>query len=107
MAADAAEHVDAAPARALHGAGATARQAFLYATAPLAAGRFAAYALHRWAVAVRETIVVGAVGAGGLGLPLARQLAQFDFAAALTTVLATIALTFAADVVSAALQGWA
>jgi phosphonate transport system permease protein len=53
---------------------------------------------------VRETLVVGAVGAGGLGLLLVRQLAQFDVAGALTTILATIALTFAVDVASTALR---
>jgi len=53
---------------------------------------------------VRETLVVGAVGAGGLGLLLARQLARFDVAAALTRVLAIIALTFAVDVAGTALR---
>jgi phosphonate transport system permease protein len=102
--AEAAENLDRRPAERLRAAGATAGQAFLYATAPAAAGRFAAYALYRWEVAVRETLVVGAVGAGGLGLLLARQLAQFDVAAALTTILATIALTFAVDMASTALR---
>ena len=46
---------------------------------------------------MRETMVVGAVGAGGLGLPLARQLVRFDFDGASTTVRATIALAFAVD----------
>ncbi len=102
--AEAAENLDRRPAALLRASGATAGQAFLYATAPAAAGRFAAYTLYRWEVAVRETLVVGAVGAGGLGLLLARQLAQFDVAAALTTILATIGLTLAVDLASAALR---
>lgn len=102
--AEAAENLDRRPGERLRASGASAGQAFLYATAPAAAGRFAVYALYRWEVAVRETIVVGAVGAGGLGLLLARQLAQFDVAAALTSVLAVIALTLGVDLASTALR---
>jgi phosphonate transport system permease protein len=102
--AEAAEDLDPRPARALQAAGAPATAAFLYATVPAAASRFAAYALYRWEVAVRETVVVGAVGAGGLGLLLARQIAAFDWDGALTTVLAVIGLTFAVDLVSATLR---
>lgn len=102
--AEAAENLDPAPAQALRSAGAGGAHAFLYATAPAALGRFAAYGLYRWEVAMRETLVVGAVGAGGLGLALQHQLARFDFGAAVATVLATIVLTFAVDLVSAALR---
>jgi phosphonate transport system permease protein len=67
---------------------------------PQAAGRFAAYALYRWEVALRETVIVGLVGAGGLGRLLAQQLAGFDHAAALVTVAALIVLSALVDLVS-------
>lgn len=102
--AEAAENLDPRPARALRAVGASNPQAFLYATVPAAIGRFVAYGLYRWEVAIRETIVVGAVGAGGLGVLLRAQITSFDYAAALTTVLAVIALTLVVDLVSATIR---
>jgi phosphonate transport system permease protein len=58
--------------------------------------------VYRWEVAVRETVVVGLVGAGGLGYLLAGQLAAFDWPAVATTLLTLIALTCAVDLVGAA-----
>jgi phosphonate transport system permease protein len=55
-------------------------------------------------VALRETIVVGAVGAGGLGLLLHEQLTGFRYAAALSTTLALIGLTLVVDLLSAAMR---
>jgi phosphonate transport system permease protein len=96
------ENLDERPALALRTLGAPDAHAFLYAVLPEATPRFAAYALYRWEVALRETVIVGLVGAGGLGRLLAEQLAAFDRAGALTTVIALIVLSAAVDLVSAA-----
>jgi len=74
---------------------------FAYATLPLSAGRFAAYGLYRWEVAVRETVVVGVVGAGGLGRLLEQQRAAFDYQGMLATVLALVAVSVVVDLISA------
>ncbi len=102
--AETAENVDPGPREALAAAGAGRMATLLYAVLPAAIARFAAVGLYRWEVAVRETIVVGVVGAGGLGLLLHHQLVAFDYAAALTSVLAIVALTFAADLAGAAVR---
>jgi phosphonate transport system permease protein len=102
--AEAVENLDPSPAHALRSAGASRAGTFLYASVPAAAGRFVAFGAYRWEVAVRETIVVGAVGAGGLGLALQQQLARFDYGAVSTTVSAIVALTLAVDLASAALR---
>lgn len=94
------ENLDPRPGAALRTLGATDPQAFAYGVMPQAAGRFAAYALYRWEVALRETVIVGLVGAGGLGRLLAQQLAGFDHAAALVTVAALIVLSALVDLVS-------
>lgn len=95
------ENLDPRPADALRAAGAPAPHAFLYAVLPQAVPRFAAYALYRWEVAVRETVIVGLVGAGGLGRLLADQVASFDHGGALATIGTLIGLTFVVDLVSA------
>lgn len=43
--------------------------------------RLIALSLYRWEVLVRETVVVGVVGAGGLGQLLNEHLVARDFAA--------------------------
>ena len=67
---------------------------------PEAAPRWTGYALYRWEVAARESIVVGLVGAGGLGRLLAQQNTAFDYKAMATTLTAMIAVTVVVDMVS-------
>jgi phosphonate transport system permease protein len=98
------ENLDPRPVRALRSQGASAAQAFAYGTLPRALPRFAAYGLYRWEVTIRETVVVGLVGAGGLGTLLALQLAAFDYRGVLATLLALFALTFVVDLLSAAIR---
>lgn len=101
LCAEAIENAGTAPSRSLRAGGASAPQAFFYATLPATFGRFAAFSFYRWEVAVRETVVVGVVGAGGLGLLLRQQLTGFDYAAMVSTLVALIVLTLAADLLGA------
>ncbi|SNR36325.1 phosphonate transport system permease protein [Haloechinothrix alba] len=102
--AESAENLDVRPLRALRAHGASAAQVFCYGVVPAATPRFAAYGLYRWEVTIRETVVVGVVGAGGLGYALAQQLSGFDYGAALTTLATLILLTLAVDFISAAVR---
>jgi phosphonate transport system permease protein len=95
------ENLDPAPARALTAPGPVV---YAYGVLPRALPRFLAYGLYRWEVTVRETVIVGLVGAGGLGYALARQTAAFDWHAVTGTLLTLVALTFAVDMVSAAVR---
>ncbi|PWW25104.1 phosphonate transport system permease protein [Geodermatophilus normandii] len=99
LAAEAVEEADARPRTALAALGARPTGGWLYAVAPQAAGPVLAFALYRWEVVVRDTLLVGLLGAGGLGALLASRLAAFDWAAVTTVLLATIALTLAVDLV--------
>jgi phosphonate transport system permease protein len=103
--AEAVENFDNRAAEALEAGGATPAQAFLYGTVPGIAPRFLAYGLYRWEVAIRETAVVGVVGAGGLGVLLAQRIAAFDYAGVTTVLAALIALTLVVDFLSAAMRG--
>ncbi len=96
------ENLDPRPTEALRAIGAPNLSAFAYATAPLSAARFASYSLYRWEVAARETVVVGVVGAGGLGRLLEQQRSAFNYPGMLTTILALIAVSIVVDLISAA-----
>lgn len=102
--AEATENLDTRPVRALRASGAPTPQVVCYALVPAAAPRFVAYGLYRWEVIIRETVIVGVVGAGGLGLTLHHQLAAFDYSGTLTTVLTLIALTLVVDLTSSAIR---
>jgi phosphonate transport system permease protein len=96
------EDLDRRPAAALRASGATAAVTFLYGLLPLAANRFAAYSMYRWEIAIRESVVVGVVGAVGLGRLLEEQRAAFDYQGMLCVVIVLLLLSLAVDLVSAA-----
>jgi len=59
------ENLDERPLRALTRFGASGSQVFLCVYPHLPC--FFAYILYRWEVCIRATVIVGLVGAGGLG----------------------------------------
>ncbi|WP_040492614.1 PhnE/PtxC family ABC transporter permease [Ilumatobacter nonamiensis] len=82
-------------AAALAGAGRWTRWA--YGVIPGAAPRLVSLTVYRSEVMVRETIVIGVVGAGGLGQLLRDHLVARDFGAVMGVVIVLIVLAIAAD----------
>lgn len=93
------ESLDERPLHALRSCGASGAQIFFYGVLPRAVPSFLSYVLYRWEVCTRETVVIGVVGAAGLGRVLAEQLSNFDYRAVMTTLLFFIALTVFVDVI--------
>lgn len=98
------ENHDPRPARQLVASGATATGALTFATVPSVSGRFVALGLYRWEVMIRETVIVGTVGAAGLGRRLDQQAANFDYDGLLATIGALFAVTLLVDFTSAAVR---
>lgn len=98
------EELDQRPREALAELGAPPLASFAYASVPAAAGQFIAYSLYRWEVTARETVIVGVVGAGGLGRLLEQQRSGFNYPAMTTTILALIAVCLLVDVFSIAVR---
>lgn len=98
------DNLDDRPSRVLAASGAPPGAVLLYATVPAALPRFVAYTVYRWEVTLRETVIVGLVGAGGLGRLLSAQLTAFDYRGAASTLLALVLLTFLADLVSGSVR---
>ena len=95
------ENQDQRPLEALKAQGTPNSLIFLYGVLPLTLPRFLAYSLYRWEVCMRETVIVGLVGAGGLGRSLTEQLSSFDYRALIVTLAGFLMLTFLVDWVSA------
>lgn len=96
------ENLDQRPLLALKAQGTPAALVFLYGVLPLTLTRFLSYILYRWEVCTRETVIVGLVGAGGLGRLLTEQLSSFDYRSVVVTLGAFMLLTFVVDGASAA-----
>ncbi len=95
------ENLDPRPLHALKTQGARESQVFLYGVLPSALPPFLAYSLYRWEVCLRATVIVGLVGAGGLGRLLTEQLSSFDYPGVVVTLVVFMLLTFGVDLVSA------
>ena len=98
------ENLDQRPLRSLQALGATNPQIFLYGILPRTLPRFVAYILYRWEVCIRATVIVGLVGAGGLGRLLTEQLSSFDYQGLVSTLICFICLTFLVDLISATVR---
>jgi phosphonate transport system permease protein len=96
------ENLDARPLVALKAQGAPPSLVFLYGVLPLTFTKFLAYILYRWEVCMRETVIVGLVGAGGLGRVLTEQLSSFDYPRVVVTLACFMLLTFGVDWISQA-----
>ena len=99
--AEAVENLDERPLRALKAQGAPGPHAFLYGVLPRALPGFVAYILYRWEVCILATVIVGLVGAGGLGRLLTEQLSSFDYPGVVATLIFFLGLTLLVDLVSA------
>lgn len=93
---------DNGPGKVLAAAGANKSQMIAYSTLPATAGRFLALGLYRWEVALRDTVMVGAVGAAGFGRLIDEQSSSFDHGGLGGTLLTLIAASIFVERVGAA-----
>lgn len=71
---EAIEEIDTAQVEAIQATGASAAQTMNYAIVPQILPAFAGISVFRWDINIRESSVVGLVGAGGIGLNLESSL---------------------------------
>ena len=98
------ESSDTRPARALLEAGSGRIAALLYGLLPGAAQELASYTVYRWECAVRASVVMGFVGAGGLGQLMDQSMKMLNGGEASTILLTFLLLVLLADFLSAALR---
>lgn len=94
------ESVDQRPARALLQAGSSRLAAFCYGILPTAAQELTSYTLYRWECAVRASVIMGFVGAGGLGQMIDLSIRMFAGGEVVTILLTFLLLVLAADQLS-------
>lgn len=99
------ESVDQRPAHALFQAGSGRLGAFFYGILPTAATELVSYTVYRWECAVRASVVMGFVGAGGLGQQIDLSMRMFAGAQVASMLLTFLVLVFFADQLSRFLRG--
>jgi len=88
------------PARALMESGAGRVQTFFYGVLPSALQEMVSYTVYRWECAVRASVIMGFVGAGGLGQQLELSMRMLNGAEACTFLATFLLLVMLADAVS-------
>ena len=98
------ESVATSPREALRRTGVPGGLAMLAAVVPPSTQQLVTFTLYRFEICVRETAVVGIVGAAGLGRLLAENLNLFRFPIVMTLLIASFAVSVAAELVSRRLR---
>ena len=98
------ESTDTRPARALLEAGSARLAALGYGLLPNAAQELASYTVYRWECAVRASVVMGFVGAGGLGQLMDQSMKMLDGGEASTILVTFLLLVLLSDAMSAGLR---
>lgn len=104
LVAEAWESIDTRPRDALLGSGVRRPVASLAAMVPPSAQHLVTYTLYRFEICVRDTAIVGVVGAAGLGRLLAENLAAFRYPVVTTLLLASFAVSVGSELVSRRLR---
>ncbi|WP_122689585.1 PhnE/PtxC family ABC transporter permease [Pseudomonas viridiflava] len=99
------ESVDQRPAHALMQAGSGRLTALVYGILPNAAAELTSYTVYRWECAVRASVVMGFVGAGGLGQQIDLSMRMFAGAEVASMLLTFLVLVLLADQLSRLLRG--
>jgi phosphonate transport system permease protein len=80
-------------------------QAFLHGLLPQNASELLSYTIYRWECAIRSSVVLGFVGAGGLGQALDSATKMFNGGEVATMLIVFVALVALADRASAWMRG--
>ena len=84
--------------------GSSRLQAFFYGLLPQNAAELTSYTVYRWECAIRSSVVLGFVGAGGLGQQLDNSMKMFNGGEVFTMLAVFVGLVALADRVSAGLR---
>ena len=105
LVAEAIEEVDAGQIEAVRATGAGTLQTWWVAILPQVLPVLVGTTVYRWDINVRESSVLGFVGAGGIGLLLYASINSFAWDQVVVVLFAILAVVFASEAVSAWVRG--
>jgi len=98
---EAIEEVDTKQVEAIEATGATGPQRLIYAIVPQIMPAFAGIVVYRWDINIRESAVLGLVGAGGIGLQLNASVSRLAWPEVTVIFAAILVTVFVSEWVSA------
>ncbi|MBI2319278.1 MAG: ABC transporter permease subunit [Betaproteobacteria bacterium] len=94
------ESNDTRPARVLLESGSGRLAAFFYGLLPVTAQELTSYTVYRWECAVRASVIMGFVGAGGLGQLMDQSMRMLNGGEVATILITFLVLVMFADALS-------
>ena len=94
------ETLDMRPLEAVRATGASSAQVFLFAVWPALLPNFLSNHLYIWEYNIRDSTVLGLIGAGGLGLLVSEAVSLFQWGRLATILIAIVLLVVAFDALS-------
>jgi phosphonate ABC transporter permease subunit PhnE len=94
------ETLDMRPVEALRATGANRTQVFLFAVWPALLPNFISNHLYIWEYNIRDSTVLGLIGAGGLGLLVSEAVSLFQWGRLATLLIAIVLMVVAFDALS-------
>ncbi|WP_425572662.1 phosphonate ABC transporter, permease protein PhnE [Paraburkholderia heleia] len=102
--AEAVEAIDPRPVEGVRATGASPLDEIVYGVLPQVMPLWISYALYRFESNVRSAMVVGMVGAGGIGVVLYEEIRSFDYQQTSAVLIMVIVVVTAIDLISARLR---
>ena len=98
--------VDPGPLEAVDAAGGSALQRARVAVVPQILPNYASYVLYVFELNIRASLVIGMVGAGGIGQQLSVQLNRYNYDNVALIIIVIFVLVFGLDLASGRLRTW-
>jgi len=104
--AEAIETIDRGPIEAVRATGAGGGAVLLYAVLPQVLPRVIGLTIYQWDIHLRQSTIIGIVGAGGIGATLYNAFSRYDYDFALAILMVVVAIVLVGEAVSALARRW-
>jgi phosphonate ABC transporter permease subunit PhnE len=94
------ESIDMGAVEALRSTGASNAQVFFHGVWPAVLPQFVSHHLYVWEFNIRDSTILGLIGAGGLGLLISEAVSLFQWSRLATILIVVVALVMAFDTLS-------
>ena len=101
---EAIEEIDPTQVEAISATGASGPQVLAYGIAPQIAPAFAGISVFRWDINIRESTILGLVGAGGIGIQLNASVMELAWSKVCVILIAILVTVLASEWVSARIR---
>lgn len=101
---EAIEEIDVPPVEAVTATGASSGQVLSYGVVPQIMPAFAGISVFRWDINIRESTILGLVGAGGIGLQLSASINNLDWSRVAVILVAILATVIVSEWLSAKIR---